>query len=397
VSSPADVAEERNLLEEVIHELNQTWSNTLGVRIEPLRWETHAYPDAGAEPQEVINRQLGEDYDIFIGVMWGRFGTPTKNFGSGTEEEFKKAQKLYESKARRIWIMIYFKEAGISPSEIDTDQLKLVNNFRNGLGSEGVLYWKYKSRDEFTQLTRLHLSRVVQEWISEKQLAVKKAEGRHEIQKSSPEKEQVEIIELGYFDFVEISQDSLQKLFEVFSKITSYMTDLTAKAQSRTAEFSKIATLPNGPQKFQMAKRNTDFTAQDLEEFSKRFDLELPIFKSHFESLIHSLTNMAVFENQFAQQPKESLEVAANAAQALVEALTAGRGGFVYFRQSIEKLPKLSSSLNSSKRKVLGVMDRFLNNMDSSIRLTISFALFNFQIKATLDWFNPSVDFSFAA
>lgn len=371
ISSPGDVAEERNLVEDVIRELNQTWSNTLGVRIEPLRWETHAYPDIDAEPQAVINRQLGDDYDVFIGIMWGRFGTSTKSFESGSEEEFNKAHKIYQSKARRLWIMVYFKDAGISPSQVDTDQLKSINHFRNGLGNEGVLYWKFKSKDEFEQLTRLHLSRVVQEWISKNKLALKKTEYGLENTQVTSEKEPVETLELGYFDFIEISQDSLQKLLEVFGRITSYMTDLTAKALSRTAEFSKIATMPNGPQKLQMAKRNTDFTAQDLEEFSKRFDLELPIFKAHFESLIHSLTNMAVLENQFAQQPKESLEIAANAAHELIDSITEGRGGFRSFRQSIESLPKLSARLNASKRQVVGVMDRFLANMDSSMRLTI--------------------------
>ena len=41
----------------------------------------------GIDAQDVINRQLGE-YDIFLGIMNTRFGSPTHRADSGTEEEF---------------------------------------------------------------------------------------------------------------------------------------------------------------------------------------------------------------------------------------------------------------------------------------------------------------------
>jgi hypothetical protein len=54
VASPGDVSEERAVLQEVVSELNVTWSKTLGVRLELLRWETHTFPSVGAYPQAVI-------------------------------------------------------------------------------------------------------------------------------------------------------------------------------------------------------------------------------------------------------------------------------------------------------------------------------------------------------
>ncbi|PYL26201.1 MAG: hypothetical protein DMF37_02915 [Verrucomicrobia bacterium] len=44
----------------------------------------------GADAQDVINHQLAE-YDIFLGIMSCRFGSPTKRAHSGTEEEFNRA------------------------------------------------------------------------------------------------------------------------------------------------------------------------------------------------------------------------------------------------------------------------------------------------------------------
>ena len=77
VASPSDVLAERTRLEEVIHELNATWSRSLGIRLDLIRWETHAYPALGEDAQAVINTQVPDDYDIFVGIMWHRFGTPT--------------------------------------------------------------------------------------------------------------------------------------------------------------------------------------------------------------------------------------------------------------------------------------------------------------------------------
>ena len=42
----------------------------------------------GSDPQQIINSQVSDEYDIFIGILWTRFGTPTERAGSGTEEEF---------------------------------------------------------------------------------------------------------------------------------------------------------------------------------------------------------------------------------------------------------------------------------------------------------------------
>ena len=85
VASPRDVSAEREALERVVTEVNQTHGVPLGYSIELWRWETHATPDGG-RPQDVINAQLPE-FDVFIGILWRRFGTPTGVAGSGTAED----------------------------------------------------------------------------------------------------------------------------------------------------------------------------------------------------------------------------------------------------------------------------------------------------------------------
>ena len=53
VASPRDVVEERRRLSQVVEQLNRGLADRLELKIELLRWETHAAPDVG-RPQGVI-------------------------------------------------------------------------------------------------------------------------------------------------------------------------------------------------------------------------------------------------------------------------------------------------------------------------------------------------------
>ena len=93
-ASPSDVANERAKLETVVESL-KPMADYLGLTLEVVDWRA-VVPDAG-RPQQVIFDQLKPtSWDIFIGILWHRFGTPSggkdktgKDYLSGTEEEFK--------------------------------------------------------------------------------------------------------------------------------------------------------------------------------------------------------------------------------------------------------------------------------------------------------------------
>jgi len=55
-----------------------------GIRVELIRWEDDVAPQIADGPQPVVNEQV-ESYEIFLGVLAKRFGTPTGVAGSGTE------------------------------------------------------------------------------------------------------------------------------------------------------------------------------------------------------------------------------------------------------------------------------------------------------------------------
>jgi hypothetical protein len=102
VSSPSDLSEEREIVAEAVEELNRTWRRSQTVQLNVRRWEIDMRPGLGTDAQAIINEQIGDDYDIFIGIMGAKFGSATPRAGSGTEEEFERAPKSMERKVRRV-------------------------------------------------------------------------------------------------------------------------------------------------------------------------------------------------------------------------------------------------------------------------------------------------------
>jgi hypothetical protein len=155
LASPGDVPQEREALPRVVDEFNVTIGPLSDCRLEAIRWETHATPDAG-RPQAVINRQLGE-YDIFVGIMWRRFGTPTGVAGSGTEEEYRIAFERWKTNPELV-LMFYFCETPFYPSSVDElEQMKLVLSFRKEVEGK-ALAWTYNTSTSFEADIRKHLS-----------------------------------------------------------------------------------------------------------------------------------------------------------------------------------------------------------------------------------------------
>lgn len=158
IASPDDVTEERELVSLVIDELRRTMSPILRIELEAVRWETHSWPAIGEDVQDVINQQIA-DYDVFVGIMWRRFGTPTKRDGSGTGEEFHRAFNYFRQ-FQRPKIMFYFRTKPFYPVErAELKQFERVFRFRAELRKLGVLFWEYNEPLEFERRFREHLTK----------------------------------------------------------------------------------------------------------------------------------------------------------------------------------------------------------------------------------------------
>lgn len=158
IASPSDTEKEREICDKVFREINGTIGNIFNFRIESLKWENNVRPSLGDEGQAIINEQIGNEYNVFIGIMYKKFGTPTSKAGSGTEEEFNNAYERHQAK-ENLEIMFYFNDkAPTILSEINPAELLKVNKFKSKLGQLGI-YAKYIGVEDFEEKLRKHLSK----------------------------------------------------------------------------------------------------------------------------------------------------------------------------------------------------------------------------------------------
>ena len=99
LGSPGDLAEERRAAKVIVDDFNNELADTFGCQVELVGWED-TLPELG-RPQEIINRDL-DGCDLFVGMLWKRWGTPpgTSPYTSGFEEEFERSLARSEREGR---------------------------------------------------------------------------------------------------------------------------------------------------------------------------------------------------------------------------------------------------------------------------------------------------------
>ena len=136
-----------------------------GFSIQVITWENSIYPDAGLDGQDVINRQVGYDYDLFVGILWDRVGTETKRAESGTIEEYERAMKKHLVDPS-VKVMMYFKQ--LPPEVSDAKNREKLLKFRKRVEQEGCFYKTFTDSEEFSRLLYDNLLMVLAERASQR-------------------------------------------------------------------------------------------------------------------------------------------------------------------------------------------------------------------------------------
>ena len=151
IASPSDVADEREIVRQIITEWNVLNSRDKHVVLMPIGWETHSAPDLSSRPQQLINDRVLAHADLLVGIFWTKLGSPTGKAASGTVEEIE--EHLAKSKP----VMLYFSNAPAVPSSINAEQYEKLNEFKRWAYGKGLVQ-SYDTKDIFRDDFRRHLS-----------------------------------------------------------------------------------------------------------------------------------------------------------------------------------------------------------------------------------------------
>lgn len=367
IASPGDVGPEREVLENVVSEFNLTWGDKHRVRLEILKWETHSRPAIGEDAQDVINRQIGDEYDIFLGIMWGRFGTATARADSGTEEEFQRAYDRLNN-GDRVQIMFYFKDAGIPPSKLDGEQIAKVQTFKKKIADEyGGLYYQFESTDDFQTKARIHLSKVVQDWLDSNSGAIESKTVAKTVELEAEEYNPLanlsaldaSDVEEGVIELVDRGTEAMDEVIEIVNRMALATTDLGDKFTQRTAEAKAISQKNDR----KSAKRVANNAANDIEVFVKRMSVEIPEFYKQNAIFTESFSSVALIAEKERNEDEEDVEAALNGMQAYRNAIDSSSGNLIEFRKVLSELPRATTQFNQARRRAVAIMDDLLTQL----------------------------------
>lgn len=165
ISSPGDCKTERKKCQEVIEKINNSLARYYDIRLETFMWENDCLPDFGKDGQSIIDDNIEEsNYDIFIGIMKNKFGSPTSKAGSGTEHEFNDALIRKSNSSESVpQILFFFGKEMVYPENFDNEQYENVKKFKEKIGKNG-LYTEFGEdkafEDELERLLRLLVSKL---------------------------------------------------------------------------------------------------------------------------------------------------------------------------------------------------------------------------------------------
>lgn len=149
ISCPGDIKEEIEVINRTVQKFNDQFSDTLGISIRTRHWSKNSYPQSGGKPQALLNEQFVKKCDAAVALFWTRFGTPTDEYGSGTEEEIE----IMLDAGKQVFL--YFSEKPISPSKIDSEGYKKVQALKQKYNG---IYFSYCTAEDFENSFYAHLT-----------------------------------------------------------------------------------------------------------------------------------------------------------------------------------------------------------------------------------------------
>ena len=160
LASPGDLEAERRATREEVNSLRGVFS-AFGWAVELLGWEDTI--GGYGRPQGQINRDI-DDCDLFLGLLWERWGTPPGgDYESGFEEEYARAiERRRKGSAPEIWIR--FKRVDARRLDDPGPQLRRVLAFREELQeNREVLFGQFATVEEWRANFREALLRYIAE------------------------------------------------------------------------------------------------------------------------------------------------------------------------------------------------------------------------------------------
>ncbi len=165
-SSPGDVFNLSEVVQEVVKSLNVSWSRDKHIHVQVLTSRDVPPAPASGSAQSVVDKFISDQkIDIYVGLLGSRFGTPTRQFGSGTEQEFRGALANYKAGGHVKYVFFGFFGKKVDPYKIDPDQLAKVLKFKDDIKND-VFHQTFSNEKDFRERFSHYIDSYINEFAS---------------------------------------------------------------------------------------------------------------------------------------------------------------------------------------------------------------------------------------
>lgn len=316
------------------------------------------HPSFGDYPQDVVNSQIGEDYDVFIGILWSRFGTPTPKYESGTEEEFYRAYERYKN-GDDVELMIYRKDESVPPSKIDAEQLQKVNSFTSEVGKLGGYYFTFTVKEQFQDILLKHLDMVIRDL--GKRTNKHKQEIPLETESRTEERMPVTVGRdmwglFEYNEFIVLTCSEVKANVDQISKLTNKMGE---DMRLHTHELEMFRQNNNNL----YVKGILLNTAKDMNMYAKEIDEPNTIWYTKYFELQQAIKEMLDVTEGLTPE-KEWVGMVDNLRE-MYNGMGNAYSAMRQFYSIVNKMPKISQPLNIAKLNVCNKLKSIISNLQA--------------------------------
>ncbi|MCF6305597.1 MAG: DUF4062 domain-containing protein [Rhodobacteraceae bacterium] len=376
VSSPSDLNEERQVVQDVVKQVNKLRAHRSSVTLKTLTWEDDVVPSFGQKPQAIINDATKDQYDIFLGFMCSRFGTETDNAGSGTEEEFQIAYEKKISAPTEIEVLFYFKDVRQSKTEIDVEQFAKVDKFRKSLELDYAgMYGKFETEDEFKTQITLHLTKILDNFEKKprpksngNQKPIKLEQQKSDNKITNPLALLIEVIidesEEVFFEQTNALVESSDNVIRDLKPVTDLVLDLDQSTRSGTAQLNTLN--QSGPAKRNKTKKVLESIADQMEYFVEESKILLPPLHGSLEIYLESFRDFFVVIGHEKLSGNKDITALAGSIVEMLSGIKTAADSFEKLGLAASSLPRMTKRLNAVKKQVAAIADGISKMLNSA-------------------------------
>jgi hypothetical protein len=347
ISAPSDQQEAAKAAVRALAQLNDIL-DVHGHRIETKCWKRNFSTGRAGRAQEVINDQI-EDCHAVIAIFGARMGTPTGQHLSGSAEEVERFLSISADGGVRYDVHIFFNATtSVNPMSIDTEQLRLLQQFRKSLEDRGVYYYDFTSMSDLEQAVRKSINNLV-------------VKGNVDLTRTVPTIDGLE--DLGIEDAMEIGGQGFLDATATMEKITEVMHGTSTLVEEININSKSAPVTAASRARFML---DTCAALTSLRENLAPLVAELQDQMDQAYATLNVALTIAFEDSLGVSEADKWLALRAQVIES-TDSITRFRDASIEGRNTISALPRMTKELNRAKRGTASVFDNLVTHLTRSI------------------------------